>query len=131
MPRSTKGSITPRDKEIGRRVRLRRMQIGVTQTQLGDALQLTFQQVQKYEKGTNRIGSGRLEQIAGFLKVPVGYFYDDAPNVEGAENPLQLFTTRGAVQLAQAYEAISQPALKAALLAMAQAIVTSQAKVRR
>ncbi len=67
------------DAYIGSRVRLRRMTIGVSQEQLGDALGLTFQQVQKYEKGQNRIGAGRLYRIAQILSTPVGYFYEGLP----------------------------------------------------
>ena len=68
---------SPIDGEIGRRVKLRRLDLGLSQTALGDALGLTFQQVQKYEKGSNRISAGRLKQIAQILDVSIGYFYDD------------------------------------------------------
>ena len=71
------------DKHVGSRVRMRRMILGMNQTALGDALGLTFQQVQKYEKGTNRIGASRLQHIAQILKVPVSFFFDGAPEVPG------------------------------------------------
>ncbi len=66
----------PIDAQVGNRVRIRRMLIGMSQERLGDTLGLTFQQIQKYEKGINRIGAGRLFEIARILGVPIDYFYD-------------------------------------------------------
>jgi transcriptional regulator with XRE-family HTH domain len=62
---------------------MRRMMLAMSQEKLGDALDLTFQQVQKYEKGTNRIGASRLQQIANILQVPVSFFFEGAPNPAG------------------------------------------------
>ncbi len=73
----------PTDKHVGARVRMRRMMLSMSQEKLGDALSLTFQQVQKYEKGANRIGASRLQQIAHILRVPVSFFFDGAPNAPG------------------------------------------------
>jgi len=73
----------PIDKHVGSRVRMRRMMLGMSQEKLGDALGLTFQQVQKYEKGTNRIGASRLQQIALILQVPVSFFFEGAPLAPG------------------------------------------------
>src|SRR5438094_4117583 len=70
----------PIDKHVGSRVRMRRMMLSMSQTKLGDALGLNFQQVQKYEKGTNRIGASRLQQISHILQVPVTFFFEGAPN---------------------------------------------------
>ena len=67
------------DRHVGGRLRLRRALIGMSQEKLGEALGLTFQQVQKYEKGTNRIGASRLSQIAHVLGVAPSYFFDEAP----------------------------------------------------
>jgi transcriptional regulator with XRE-family HTH domain len=78
MPRP--GFENPIDKHVGSRVRMRRLMLGISQEKLGEALRLTFQQVQKYEKGTNRIGAGRLQEISHILQVPVGFFFEDAPN---------------------------------------------------
>jgi transcriptional regulator with XRE-family HTH domain len=72
----------PIDKHVGSRVRMRRMMLSMSQEKLGDALGLTFQQVQKYEKGTNRIGASRLQQISNILQVPVAFFFEGAPNVQ-------------------------------------------------
>jgi transcriptional regulator with XRE-family HTH domain len=76
----TKKAPNPTDKHVGSRVRMRRMMLGMSQEKLGDALGLTFQQVQKYEKGTNRIGASRLQQISTILQVPVEFFFEGAPN---------------------------------------------------
>jgi transcriptional regulator with XRE-family HTH domain len=73
----------PTDKHVGARVRMRRMMLGMSQEKLGDALGLTFQQVQKYEKGANRIGASRLQQISQILQVPVSFFFDGAPSAPG------------------------------------------------
>src|SRR3954462_7909848 len=74
----------PIDKHVGSRVRMRRMMLSMSQEKLGDALGLTFQQVQKYEKGTNRIGASRLQQISHILQVPVAFFFEGAPNLHGS-----------------------------------------------
>ena len=74
----------PTDKHVGSRVRMRRMMLSMSQEKLGDALDLTFQQVQKYEKGTNRIGASRLQQISNILQVPVSFFFEGAPDGGGA-----------------------------------------------
>lgn len=73
----------PIDKHVGSRVRMRRMMLNMSQEKLGDALGLTFQQVQKYEKGTNRIGASRIQQIAQILQVPVSFFFEGAPSLGG------------------------------------------------
>lgn len=73
----------PIDKHVGSRVRMRRMMLSMSQEKLGDALGLTFQQVQKYEKGTNRIGASRLQQISNILSVPVAFFFEGAPHAGG------------------------------------------------
>ena len=72
------------DVHVGSRVRLRRMLLGMSQERLGDGMGLTFQQVQKYEKGVNRIGASRLFQISKLLDVPVQFFFEEAPHFGGA-----------------------------------------------
>src|SRR5271169_6020089 len=69
----------PIDMHVGARVRMRRLLVGMSQTKLGQALDVTFQQVQKYEKGVNRIGASRLQQLARVLEVPPSFFFDGAP----------------------------------------------------
>jgi transcriptional regulator with XRE-family HTH domain len=73
-----KKSPNPTDKYVGSRVRMRRLMLEMSQKKLGEKLRLTFQQVQKYEKGTNRIGASRLQHISQILKVPVSFFFDGA-----------------------------------------------------
>ena len=73
----------PTDRHVGSRVRMRRIMLGMSQEKLGDALGLTFQQVQKYEKGTNRIGASRLQHIARILQVPISFFFEGAPEIPG------------------------------------------------
>lgn len=71
----------PIDKHVGSRVRMRRMMVGMSQEKLGESLGITFQQIQKYEKGTNRIGASRLQQISIVLGVPVAFFFEGAPTL--------------------------------------------------
>jgi transcriptional regulator with XRE-family HTH domain len=78
----------PIDKHVGSRVRMRRMMIGMSQEKLGDAIGVTFQQVQKYEKGTNRVGASRLHQISQTLQVPPSFFFADVPTPVGAPEPI-------------------------------------------
>ena len=78
----------PVDKYVGSRVRMRRIMLGMSQEKLGEALGLTFQQVQKYEKGTNRVGASRLQQISEILQVPVSFLFDGGPS--GAVNARRL-----------------------------------------
>src|ERR1700730_16437342 len=72
------------DKHVGARVRMRRLMLGMRQTNVGDAVGLTFQQIQKYEKGTNRIGGSRLQQFAHILYVPIPFFFEGLPQVSGS-----------------------------------------------
>ena len=68
---------------MGKRLRMRRLSLGLTQTKVANAINVTFQQIQKYEKGTNGVSSSRLMQLANFLKVPITYFYEDFPTYQG------------------------------------------------
>lgn len=76
----TKKSPNPIDKHVGSRVRMRRMMVSMSQEKLGENLGITFQQIQKYEKGTNRIGASRLQHISNVLGVPVSFFFEGAPS---------------------------------------------------
>ena len=90
VPRYTiatkKGGPNPIDKHVGRRVRMRRKMLAMSQTQLADALGLTFQQVQKYENGTNRMGASRLQQMSDTLQVPVEFFFEGALSASAAHD---------------------------------------------
>jgi transcriptional regulator with XRE-family HTH domain len=80
---TAKKAPNPVDKHVGSRVRTRRTMLGASQEKLGDGLGLTFQQVQKYQKGTNRIGASRLQHISHILQVPVPVFFEGAPHLPG------------------------------------------------
>jgi transcriptional regulator with XRE-family HTH domain len=112
----------PIDKHVGSRVRMRRVLIGMSQEKLGEALGLTFQQVQKYEKGTNRIGASRLQQISTILSVPVSFFFEGAPGNEAGKPGMSdsassayvvdfLSTTEG-LQLNKAFVRIKDPKVR-------------------
>ena len=104
----------PKDIEIGRLIRAQRLLCGMSQTELADAIGVAFQQVQKYEKGVNRVGSGRLYRIANTLKVPVTYFFDGlagpkkvAGNISGG---LEFVRTAGTLRLLRAFEKMDRRA---------------------
>src|SRR3979411_1770636 len=95
MPKKSPNST---DKNVGSRVRMRRMMLEMSQTELGNDIGLTFQQVQKYEKGTNRIGAGRLHEISRILQVPLSFFFAGGPREPGARSdtdmpPLPTYVT--------------------------------------
>jgi transcriptional regulator with XRE-family HTH domain len=81
------------DAHVGSRIRLRRMVIGLSQEKLGERMGLTFQQIQRYEKGTNRVGATRLYQLSGILDVPMQFFFEDAPN------PMKTSATFGSTEV--------------------------------
>src|SRR5215510_2031529 len=80
LPLPRKKAPNPIDQHVGRRVRMRRLMLAMSQEKLAGALGLTFQQVQKYERGVNRIGAGRLQHLSHLLQVPVSFFFEGAPN---------------------------------------------------
>src|SRR5215467_7011268 len=95
-PSMTRRGGDPRDAEIGQRVRALRLQRGLSQTELGNLISVTFQQVQKYEKGANRISAGRLQRIAEVLGVPVAHFFAAAehrPASNGAGHEVDILQT--------------------------------------
>jgi transcriptional regulator with XRE-family HTH domain len=85
------GKPNPVDVHVGQRVRLRRTLLGMSQEKLGEAIGLTFQQVQKYERGANRIGSSRLYDLSRVLDVPISYFFDDMDQQVSDQSPGQLY----------------------------------------
>ena len=95
------GRPNPVDVHVGARVRVRRTLLGMSQEKLGDAIGLTFQQVQKYERGANRIGSSRLFDLSRVLDVPIGFFFEDMPSDVAASSPAQ---TRGMAEEPVIYE---------------------------
>jgi transcriptional regulator with XRE-family HTH domain len=123
----------PIDKHVGSRVRMRRMMLSMSQEKLGDALGLTFQQVQKYEKGTNRIGASRLQQISHILQVPVAFFFEGAPSLHGqvadgardAPSPAYVsdfLATSEGLSLTKAFMQIKEPKLRRRIVDLVEEI---------
>ena len=115
----------PIDIEVGKRIRVYRQQAGLSQTHLGDALKLTFQQVQKYEKGVNRVAPSRLEVIARVCGVPVSVFMPSLDGQKGNSGPLPFaeLQINGAQDLLAAYGKIKNSSVRAALVALADEMV--------
>lgn len=119
---------SPIDVHVGTRVRLRRTLLGMSQEKLGEALGLTFQQVQKYERGVNRIGASRLFDLARVLDVPIGFFFDDMPDAMGGTGALRARLSgfaeqqegfeddtlhkRETLELVRAYYRITEPSVR-------------------
>jgi transcriptional regulator with XRE-family HTH domain len=114
----------PIDKAVGARVRLRRMELGHSQGWLGDKLGLTFQQVQKYEKGANRIGSSRMVQIAEALEKPVAWFFAERSNGNAgdADIVMQMMVATGGMRLAKSFLAIKSQEGRRSVITVAQAL---------
>ena len=122
------------DNHVGSRVRMRRLMLDLSQTQLADGLGLTFQQVQKYEKGTNRIGSSRLMHIANILQVSVEFFFEGAPTSPGqvrgkgdATTPdyvSDFLATSDGLSLTKAFMQIKQPALRRHIVHLVEEIAS-------
>jgi transcriptional regulator with XRE-family HTH domain len=115
-----------RDAEVGRRVRSRRLECRFSQTELADKIGVTFQQVQKYEKGVNRIGAGRLQRISEALEVPITFFFDASPHAEakGSNNRLDsvfdLMQTSGSVRIVKAFHKIKSRRARELLVGMVE-----------
>ena len=118
-----KRSGDPQDAEVGRRIRARRLSMEMSQTDLATQLGLTFQQVQKYEKGTNRVGAGRLKRIAEILGAPITYFYSvsDAP-ASKTSDILGFVDNARTLRLIRAYSRIDSPEIQAILLELTEGI---------
>jgi transcriptional regulator with XRE-family HTH domain len=122
----------PIDRHVGSRVRMQRMLAGVSQEKLGEALGLTFQQVQKYEKGTNRISASRLQQIAKMLGVPVAFFFEGAPAGEATGSGFadtasttyiaDFLSTSEGVQLSKAFVRIKNPRVRRRVIDLVEAL---------
>ena len=116
------------DVEIGRKIRALRLERGLSQSSLADGIDLTFQQVQKYEKGTNRVSAGRLQRIADMLNVPVIFFYggmgSHVKTKDQRNSGLAFIQTKGAVRLVRAYSEIGSRTTKYALVVLAESLRT-------
>ncbi len=126
------------DKHVGNCVRIRRLSLGISQQDLAERLDLTFQQIQKYEKGANRIGASRLYEIAAVLNVDVDFFFEgleDVPEDPSHQEDLiaafkaasPRFGTREFVDLNRAFQRISNPKLRSSLLHLFDAIAEQSA----
>jgi transcriptional regulator with XRE-family HTH domain len=134
------GVPNPVDVHVGRRLRLRRTLLGLSQEKLGAAIGLTFQQVQKYERGSNRIGASRLFDLSRVLDVPVGFFFDDMSEEVAARSPGQSrgrmgpvdvepspMAKRETLELVRAYYKIHNPAVRKRLFEMVKALAAGEA----
>ena len=114
------------DKQVGARVRMRRLMLGMSQEKLANALGLTFQQVQKYEKGSNRIAASRLQELAGILQVPVGFFFDGPVLPKGtASSPdyvSEFISTSDGLALVKAFTQIKNGKLRRCIVTLVQQI---------
>jgi transcriptional regulator with XRE-family HTH domain len=115
-----------RDAEVGRRVRSRRLECRLSQTELADKIGVTFQQVQKYEKGVNRIGAGRLQRISEALDVPITFFFDVTPHAtttapkNGTDSVFEFMQVSGAVRIVKAFHRIKSPKARQVLVEMTE-----------
>lgn len=123
----------PIDVHVGSRVRLRRTMLGMSQEKLGEALGITFQQIQKYEKGTNRVGASRLQNISTILNVPVSFFFEDAPaDVSGAQPGMaeasssnyvvDFLSSSEGLQLNRAFVKIADPKVRRKIVDLVKAL---------
>ena len=130
---ASKKQPNPIDVHVGSRVRLRRMMLGMSQEKLGESLGITFQQIQKYEKGTNRIGASRIQHISRVLSVPVSFFFDGAPGVSAdgprgigdAEPPnylVDFLATTDGIQLNKAFVRIKDTKLRRRVIDLVRAM---------
>ena len=127
-----KRTANPVDKHVGSRIRMRRLMLGMSQEKLGTGLGLTFQQVQKYEKGTNRIGAGRLQHISQILQVPVPFFFEGAPHLPGqptgigpapsAAYVFNFLATTDGLALTKAFMQIKQTSLRRRIVHLVEEI---------
>jgi transcriptional regulator with XRE-family HTH domain len=121
-----------RDAEVGRRVRSRRLECRLSQTELADRIGVTFQQVQKYEKGVNRIGAGRLQRISEALEVPISFFFGNQNGTssrdQGAsESVFGFMQTSGSVRIVKAFHKIKSRKARQLLVEMAEELASVEA----
>jgi len=113
------------DIEVGQRIKIQRLSAGLSQTKLGENVGVTFQQVQKYEKGANRVGIGRLTRIARVLNVSVNSFFEGQDTIDrvaqtGAESPLSLLTQPLAFRLLQAYSTLADGEMRRSIVELVE-----------
>jgi transcriptional regulator with XRE-family HTH domain len=114
------------DIAMGRRIRLRRVEIGLSQSELGEKLGVSFQQVQKYEKGVNRVGASRLQQITEALGVDMTFFYEGNSEAEREVDSLLFLDSSFTLRLLRAYTAVENKAVQRQFVSLVESIVASQ-----
>ncbi len=124
----------PRDREVGQRIRAQRLICKMSQEELGDRVGITFQQIQKYEKGTNRVAAGRLIRIAEILAVPVSFFlegpdHNAARSNDQINSALSFLKTAGAVRLLRAYNQIGASEIRQALVELAEQVASREERL--
>ena len=117
----------PVDITVGRRIRMRRMMLKKSQSELGETCGITFQQIQKYEKGANRVSASRLQQFAKILNVPVAFFFESVAAKGAKPNAAddlvqQLLATREGIDLTKAFVSIDDKALRRSIVAVVEEI---------
>ena len=132
MVEENKKKPNPIDTHVGSRIRLRRNMLGMSQEKLGENLGITFQQIQKYEKGTNRVGASRLQAIASILGVPVAFFFEDAPGQEAGaggfeeDSPtafaVEFCSTPEGLQLNRAFYRIADPKVRRRIVELVKSL---------
>jgi transcriptional regulator with XRE-family HTH domain len=135
VPKKQANSI---DAQVGNRVRLRRMLVGMSQEKLGELLGLTFQQVQKYEKGVNRIGAGRLYHVGQILGVPVSYFYEDVmeqgpansavANDRATPSAVEFLSSSEGMQLTLAFMRIREPKVRRRVIDLVKTLADGESE---
>ena len=136
--RAGRKRLTPIDQHVGSRVRMRRLMLDMSQSSLADELGLTFQQVQKYEKGVNRVGSGRLQIIADILQVPITFFFEGAPGRRKLDSEApspsfvtELVTTVDGLRLTKAFVQVKETRLRRIIVEMVEQIARHRNRPRR
>ncbi|TWG92402.1 transcriptional regulator with XRE-family HTH domain [Mesorhizobium sp. J18] len=136
--RENKKKPNPIDVHVGGRIRLRRNMLGMSQEKLGEALGITFQQIQKYEKGTNRVGASRLQAISSILNAPVSFFFEGAPGQEegspatgmaeeaSANYVVDFLNTGEGMQLNRAFVRIQDPKVRRKVIDLVKALASEE-----
>jgi transcriptional regulator with XRE-family HTH domain len=133
MMTENKKKPNPIDIHVGSRIRLRRTMLGMSQEKLGESLGITFQQIQKYEKGTNRVGASRLQNISAILNVPVSFFFEDAPGdqvggttgmaeASSSNYVVDFLSSAEGLQLNRAFVKIADPKVRRRLVDLVKAL---------
>ena len=139
VDKDNKKTPNPTDIHVGSRIRLRRNMLGMSQEKLGENLGITFQQIQKYEKGTNRVGASRLQAIASIFHVPVGFFFEGLPGQEAAGSngfaedastslAIEFCSSAEGLQLNRAFVRIADPKVRRRIIDLVKTLSAADAE---